>query len=129
VNLLSLAYVAFGGAMGSMCRYMVQTLFKQYATTSFPIGTFVVNIFGGFLMGAWIAIIVYLLPEKGKDMHLLGAVGFLGGFTTFSAFTIEAYLLIERGELAQSVFYIAGSVFFSLFAFFAGMWIIKTLTA
>jgi fluoride exporter len=127
MNALSLAYVAVGGAFGSMLRYFVQTLFKGFLTSNFPVGTFVVNILGGFLLGVWIAIIVYFLPTRSRELHLLVAVGGLGGFTTFSTFTMESYLLLEKGLWTQGALYIVGSVLLSLLAFFGGMWLMKSV--
>lgn len=122
MNALSLAYVAVGGAFGAMCRFMIYSLIPR---GGFPYATFTVNIVGAFLLGLWLAVMVYYLPEKNRDLHLLVGVGALGGFTTFSAFTLDTYMLIERGEIGQMALYVTGSVLLSLLAFFGGMWIIK----
>jgi CrcB protein len=124
MNALSLAYVAVGGAMGSMCRFMFYSLIPR---GGFPLATFSVNILGAFMLGAWLAVIVYLLPEKNRDLHYLIAYGALGGFTTFSAFTLDTYLLLERGQMLQTMAYVVGSVLISLLTFFLGMWLVKTL--
>jgi len=125
MNALSFLYVAVGGAVGAMARHLVQSLFLR---GGFPFGTFTVNILGGFLLGAWVAAIFYYFPERSRELNLLVAVGFLGGFTTFSAFTMDVYLMMERGLLVQTVAYVVGSVFLSLAALFAGMWVVKFLT-
>lgn len=124
MNALSLAYVAVGGAFGAMCRFMVYSLLPR---SSFPYATFTVNLLGSFLLGIWLAVMVFYLPEKNRDLHLLIGVGALGGFTTFSAFTLDSYMLIERGEFFHLGAYVAGSVLLSLLAFFLGMWIIKAV--
>jgi fluoride exporter len=123
MNMLALTYVAIGGAVGSMGRYIVMTLVGNAGT--FPVGTMIVNIVGGFLLGAMIAFMVLVLPNKGKDLHLLLAVGLLGGFTTFSAFSMDIYMLLERGLVMQAALYILGSVIFSVIAFLTGMWCIR----
>lgn len=127
MNALSLMYVAVGGALGAMCRYLVYVLFTRAGLTTFPAGTMTVNIAGSFLLGLFIAVIAFTMPAKGRDLHLLIAVGALGGFTTFSAFAMDTYLLLERGLIAQSVFYVAGSVLLSVLGLFGGMWLGKAL--
>lgn len=129
MNALTLMYVGIGGAVGSMARYAVNALCTRFLLIDFPIATFAVNVLGGFLMGAWIAAMTFLLPAKAKELHLLVAVGFLGGFTTFSAFSLEIFLLFDRGLAVQTVLYIAGSVFFSVMALLAGMWVVKLFLA
>ncbi len=126
--MLSLMYVAIGGAVGSMCRYALMTAVGHYTKLAdFPYGTFAVNVLGGFLMGLWIAVMATLLPAKAKDLHLLVAVGLLGGFTTFSAFSMDTFLLFERGLLLQVLLYIVGSVVLSVLGLVAGMWCIRLL--
>lgn len=128
MNALSFMYVAIGGAFGAMCRYLVYVLATRAGIGGqFPAATFAVNIAGSFLLGLFIAVIAFTMPTRGRDLHLLIAVGALGGFTTFSAFAMDSYLLLERGLVAQGVFYIAGSVVFSVLALFSGMWIGRSL--
>ena len=66
-----------------------------------------------------------MLPARAKDLHLLFAVGALGGFTTFSAFCLESFLLLEQGLEVQAALYIFGSITLSVLALMAGMWCIK----
>jgi CrcB protein len=130
MDMTALMYVAIGGAFGSMCRYGAMTLIGHYSKAGdFPWGTFAVNILGGFLMGLWIAAMAEMMPNKAKDLHLLFAVGVLGGFTTFSTFSMEAFLLIERGLLTQAGFYIVGSVVLSIGGLIGGMWCLRFLSA
>ena len=129
MNMLSLMYVAFGGAFGSICRYIAMSLIGKLHNTPFPYGTFVVNISGSFLMGIWIAIIALLLPDRQKDLHLLFAVGVLGGFTTFSTFSLDAFLLIEKGLFGQAAAYVFGSIILSVIALFAAMVLVQKLVS
>jgi fluoride exporter len=125
MNIMALMYVALGGAFGSMCRYVVMSLVGRFHVSEFPYGTLAVNVLGAFLMGLWIAAMATLLPAKAKDLHLLFAVGVLGGFTTFSTFTLDVFLLFERGLVAQGIVYILGSVGATIAALLAGMWCVR----
>lgn len=127
MNALYLMYVAFGGAAGAMGRFSLSELIARFNTTGFPIGTLTVNILGSLMLGAWIGVVATMAPAKTKDLHLLFAVGFLGGFTTFSAFAMDSFMLIERGMTVQAFFYVFGSVMCSVLALVAGMWLVKLL--
>ena len=82
--------------------------------------TMVVNVLGGFLLGAMIAFMVLVLPNKGRDLHLLLAVGLLGGFTTFSAFSLDALALWQRGQTGAAALYVLTTVLVSLVAVAGG---------
>lgn len=125
MNMLSLMYVAFGGAFGSMARYVVMSLVGRTVPGTFPFGTFTVNIAGSFIMGVWIAVMATMMPSRAKDLHLLFAVGVLGGFTTFSTFSLDIFFLFERGEMINAALYILGSIILSVLALVAGMWLIR----
>jgi CrcB protein len=127
MNMLALMYVAVGGALGSMCRYLAGVLLGKINAGGFPLPTMAINIAGSFLMGVWIGVMVLMLPGKAKDFHLLMAVGVLGGFTTFSTFSLESYMLLEKGLWLQAALYIAGSVLFSIAALLAGMWLLRSI--
>jgi CrcB protein len=127
MNAMSLIYVMAGGALGSALRYLAILWIVRMGDNSFPYGTFFVNVLGSFLMGVWVAIIATMPVERGRDLHLLFAVGLLGGFTTFSAFSIDAFMLLERGDYTASALYIIGSVALSIAALFAGMVITKAI--
>ena len=122
---MALIYVAFGGAVGSLLRYACGDLVSRYNTTEFPFGTFAINITGSLLMGVWIAVAAMLAPAKAKDLHLLIAVGALGGFTTFSTFSLDLFQIAMRGEYVQTALYALGSVLLSLLALVAGMFLVK----
>lgn len=121
-----LLYIAVGGAVGSMCRYLATHWLKNIMGREFPYATLMVNIAGSLLLGAVIAMLVLWLP-RARDLHALLAVGFLGGFTTFSAFSMDLYLLMERGEWLNGAVYAVSSVCFSVIAFFIGMWLVRAV--
>lgn len=109
--------VAFAGALGAVCRYgVVNYIGGRY----FPWGTMAVNVFGSAIMGVAFVIIM----EKGlvsADMKPLVMTGFLGAFTTYSAFSLEAWQLLDRGELLSAFSYIIGTTILCIFALFIGV--------
>jgi CrcB protein len=118
--------VAVGGALGSMLRYGVGRWAIVAMGPGFPFGTFAVNIIGGFLMGllaGWLA----RFGDGGEDLRLLLGVGVLGGFTTFSAFSLEVYNMITRAEVALASAYAVSSVAGSVLAVLAGVWLMRAL--
>jgi CrcB protein len=118
VNLLGIALVAAGGALGAAARYVVSTLILRAASTSFPAGTFLVNLTGCIIFGVIIGAAEHrfvLSPEA--RVFLL--VGVLGGFTTFSSYAFESVALMQDGQVAAAAFNIAGQVVAGL----AGLWI------
>jgi CrcB protein len=118
--------VAVGGALGSMLRYGVGRWAIVAMGHGFPFGTFAVNIIGGFLMGllaGWLA----RFGDGGEDLRLLLGVGVLGGFTTFSAFSLEVYNMITRAEVALASAYAVSSVAGSVLAVLAGVWLMRAL--
>ncbi len=117
--LISILNVALGGAIGASCRYLAGIgVMRLLGPTPFPLAVLGVNILGSCLMGVF----VVLAAHKGLT-HLSPFVmtGILGGFTTFSAFSLEAVTLIERGALGQAVLYIGLSVGLSIAALALGM--------
>ena len=116
-----LLQVALGGAIGASLRYLVTSNMARALGLGFPYGTLTVNILGSFIMGAfasWVA-----LRGTGSWQHAAPFLmtGILGGFTTFSAFSLETILLIERGEMRLAGLYVAASVVLSVGALFAGL--------
>lgn len=121
MQLQALLLVGAGGALGSMLRYSATMLIGR----EFPYGTLLVNVLGSLLMGmlaAW-------QPEKLHPLRLLLGVGILGGFTTFSAFSLDTITLFQRGETLQAVAYVGASVFISLLALASGMLLMKGIGA
>jgi CrcB protein len=124
---MALVYVMVGGAIGSMLRYIIMNFIGRSGDIAFPYSTLCVNILGSFLMGAWIATMAHWLPERARDMNLLFAVGVLGGFTTFSAFSLDVFYLFERGAIMQAAVYILSSVLCSVLALVVGMFIVSKI--
>lgn len=115
VTLLS---VGLGGAIGAMMRYVVAV------TVAGPVATLLVNVLGSFLMGC---AVIYLY-EKGMDRwQPLIMTGILGGFTTFSAFSLDAFRLFERGDIGQAALYVGASVILSIGALILGILITRGL--
>ena len=112
-SLPTLLQVALGGAIGASARYMVTTTTGRAFGTGFPIGTLVVNVLGSFLMGL---LIVLLAEKSGNRFAPFTMTGILGGFTTFSAFSLDAITLYERGETTLAAVYVLASVILSLAA-------------
>lgn len=110
---MNLAYIAvfFGGGLGSVARMMTSQFFaKNFDAGSFPVGTFAVNIIGAFLIGTLVEILALKTNISELARYFL-VVGFLGGFTTFSAFSLEGYLLFTKGEYLTLCAYILASIF------------------
>jgi CrcB protein len=119
--------VGVGGGLGALARYYIAGAI-QSAVTLFPWGIFVVNITGGFLMGLIVegsALKFNLSPELRSFL----TVGILGGYTTFSTFSLDSALLLQRGEYLQAAGYIIGSVVLSILALVAGLWIVRLVYA
>lgn len=115
----TLGLVALGGAIGAVLRYLVILGSVRIIGTGFPMGTMIVNVVGSFIMG--IAAIALLQRGQGTFLVPFVMVGILGGFTTFSAFSLDAIVLIEKGRVASAATYVLGSVGLSIFALFAGL--------
>lgn len=112
--------IAFGGALGAMSRYWLASNVNSMTNSQFPMGIFVVNVVGSFLIG--VAFIYFSekvqLQEQWRPIIM---VGFLGAFTTFSTFSLDALLLFQQGHYNTALLYIGGSVILSLIAVFAGI--------
>ncbi len=131
-----LLIVAAGGAIGAGLRHLVGLGALRFIGSAFPAGTISVNIAGSFLIGtlvAWLAFKADLtgwlgtLFGSGQNLRLFLATGLLGGFTTFSAFSLDALLLWERGEAGMATLYVLGSVVLSLAGIFGGLALVRAL--
>ena len=121
----SVSLVALGGAVGAALRYLAGLgVVHLLGRTAFPLGIITVNILGSFLMGVF----AVLAMHRGLN-HLspLVMTGLFGGFTTFSAFSLETALLIERGSYGMAALYIGLSVGLSVLALFVGMWMTRSM--
>ncbi|UYO00469.1 MAG: fluoride efflux transporter CrcB [Devosia sp.] len=117
--------VGLGGALGAAARYGISSLIGRAWSTGFPLATLVVNIAGSFFMGVLIGLLARTMPQMAYEIRLFVAVGLLGGFTTFSSFSLDTIVLIERGELAQALFYIGMSVVICLAGLYLGLLITR----
>ncbi|HEY0927698.1 fluoride efflux transporter CrcB [Brevundimonas sp.] len=111
--------VAAGGALGAMARYGLGRLLP--VTGGWPWPTLTANILGGLLMGVLTGWLAFRGGAHGESLRLFAAVGVLGGFTTFSAFSLETVLMIERRQFAMAGGYVAISVAASVIALFIGL--------
>jgi CrcB protein len=116
--------VALGGAAGAVCRYAAGLWVARMLGNGFPWGTLAVNVLGSCLMGV---LVVVLTQVTGNRFAPLVLTGFLGGFTTFSAFSLDAVNLFERGQPELAAGYVAVSVLLSIAALFAGLAFARSL--
>jgi CrcB protein len=124
--MLPILLVALGGALGSVARYLTGVLTTRVFGPSFPWGTLIVNIAGSFLIG----ILVEAFALRWNLSHAWRAfltIGFCGGFTTFSTFSLDSYALMQRGETGLAALYVVASVVLSLGALLAGLHLVRAL--
>lgn len=114
----TLFQVALGGAIGASARYLTNTAFMRLIGPGFPWATVAVNVAGSLLMGV---LVVALAHKDATRLAPFLMTGVLGGFTTFSAFSLDTMTLVERGQIGLAAVYVLGSVGLSLAAFMAGM--------
>ena len=120
--------VMVGGAIGAGARHLVGQAMLARLGPGFPWWTMTINIVGSLLMGllvGWLA----LRGAGGEAARLFLGVGVLGGFTTFSAFSMEYWLLFERGQMAQAAAYVLGSVLLGIAAFALGLFVMRQVPA
>ncbi|WP_426131105.1 fluoride efflux transporter CrcB [Pararhizobium sp. PWRC1-1] len=118
--------VAAGGAVGSVLRYLVGLWTLRSFGPSFPWGTLTVNITGSFLIGVLAEVIARKFGAS-AEMRVFLITGILGGYTTFSAFSLDAITLLERGEPVTALIYVASSVLLSALAVFAGLALMRAM--
>lgn len=119
-------YAALGGAIGAAARYGVNLTAPKLVGHGFPWGTMIVNITGSFIMGLLISLMA-LAWTTSQEMRVFLTTGILGGFTTFSAFSLDFATLFERKEYGLAFGYAGGSVVLSLLAVFAGLYLARTV--
>lgn len=119
--------VAMGGAFGAMARYGTSVLVARLWCDRFPLATWVVNLAGCFLIGVLTSM---LLRGQATDaVRYVGIVGFLGAYTTFSAFSFETVALLQQGQIGLAVLNAGGSVVLGVLLVWAGMWVATAVPA
>jgi CrcB protein len=118
--------IALGGALGAVGRYALSSQITHWIGPNFPWGILIVNLLGCFAMGV-IAELAALKLNLAPEMRAFLTTGILGGFTTFSAFALDSALMIERGDLSSTMFYVATSVLGSIAALFLGLYAMRVL--
>lgn len=122
----SIIIVGLGGFIGTVARFLISRFFQENVLSVFPWSTFIVNIIGCLLIG-----IIYGISEKGdvlnSEFRLFLTVGICGGFTTFSTFSNDSFLLIRDQEWFRVALYASLSLFLGLMAVYAGRFIIKLI--
>jgi CrcB protein len=121
---MSYLLVFVGGGLGATLRHFVNLVCARWIGTGFPWGTFLINISGSTVMGL-IAGYLAFKGEASQPWRLFVMTGILGGYTTFSAFSLDAALLYERGELGLAALYVIGSVVLSIAGLFGGLALVR----
>ena len=122
----TLSQVALGGAIGASLRYLSNVSAMRIFGPGFPYSTLFVNILGSFAMGV---LIVALAKKGGTHLAPFLMTGILGGFTTFSTFSLDSFTLWERGDITTALAYVAGTVILSLGALAAGIYLSREIFA
>jgi CrcB protein len=124
IDLKNILLVLVGSAAGGSVRYITSLMIQSKNTTQFPLGTFLINLIGCFIIG-----MIYAIASRnastGSDIKLLLATGFCGGFTTFSAFAFENLELFKSGQYLTALLYIILSVVLGILAVILGAYLIK----
>ena len=123
---MDLFWVGIGGFVGANVRYVMTRAIQDRIVTTFPVGTFTINVLGSIAIG----VLVTLLADRYAPNHalrLLIVTGFLGGYTTFSSFSFEAIMLADRGQMGRALVYILGSNGLALAGCAAGVALVRWL--
>lgn len=123
---MNVLLVFLGGGAGAGLRYLSVLWISRLFGAGFPTGTMVVNVAGSFAMGLLVGYLARRAEGVGEGMRLLLATGFLGGFTTFSAYSLDFAALWERQAVIAALSYAVASVILSLFAVFGGLWLARS---
>jgi CrcB protein len=116
--------VFLGGGLGAALRHGVNIGSARWLGTSFPYGTLTVNVTGSLVMGLLAAYLAFK-GDASQSWRLFVATGILGGYTTFSAFSLDVALLYERGAIGLALGYVLASVVLSILALFVGLWLVQ----
>jgi CrcB protein len=124
-----LLIVFFGGGLGAALRYLVNQAMGRLVSIEFPLGIMAINISGSLVMGIAAGYFAFKAGEDWtQNARLFVTTGILGGYTTFSAFSLDAILLYERGEVMTAFLYVVGSVVLSILGLAAGLWIVRAFS-
>ncbi len=126
MNWANILAVAVGGAIGSVARYLVGVGSGKLFGLDFPWGTLIINVVGSTLIGVFAGLFA-LKWDAPQTLRVFLTVGICGGFTTFSTFSLDAYYLIERGQILASALYIVSSVVLSIGGLIAALYLIRVL--
>ena len=117
----NLFLIFIGSGTGGICRYLVSNLAFMLFGRIFPFGTLIVNITASFLMGVLFVLLTDRIYDFGPELRSLLLIGFLGGFSTFSALSIETLNLLERGSITMATLNIIANITLCLLAVWAGV--------
>jgi fluoride exporter len=122
-----LLLVAVGGAVGASLRHLGNLAALRLLGPGFPWGTMAINIAGSLAMGIFIEVLARRFGGASNELRLFVATGILGGFTTFSAFSLDVAVLWERGAALYALGYVLVSVVGAILALFLGLWLVRSL--
>ena len=120
--------VAVGGAFGSVARHLLAARITAWLGSGFPWGIFMVNVLGGFIMGLLVELMA-LKWSLSMEWRAFLKVGILGGFTTFSSFSLDTVAMMQRGDFGLAALYVVGSVALSVGVLFAAMMAVRAIFA
>jgi CrcB protein len=121
--------VFLGGGIGAALRHLVNTAVARLAGTAFPWHTFIINVTGSFVMGCFAAWLAFKAGAGwSQHVRLFLTTGICGGYTTFSAFSLDTVMLWERGQVWPAIGYVAGSVVLSILGLVLGLSLVRGLT-
>lgn len=121
-----LLFVMAGGALGAGARYLLASQVGRWLGSGFPWGTLAVNVLGAFVMGLLVGLFARFWSPS-ESWRAFMTVGLLGGFTTFSAFSLETVLLLERGQAGLAIFYAVASVLLCVGVLLLALWLTRSL--
>lgn len=121
-----LVLVALGGAIGASLRHVGNLAALRLLGPAFPWGTMAINIVGSFAMGVFIEVLARRFGDASNELRLFVATGILGGFTTFSAFSLDVAVLWERGAAVHALAYVLASVVGAILSLFLGLWLARS---
>ena len=127
--MMNFLLVAAGGALGAGLRHLASGAIVRRLGNDWPFATFSINIVGSLLLGLLTGWLAFKGAEGSHNIRLLIGTGVMGGFTTFSTFSVETGLLIERGRWIDAGAYALGSVLVGVIAMFVGLWISRRVFA